>query len=85
MFAVESEDGIGAIFYGTFETVILFIYALTIMSIVYYSVNLNFQSKQFSYHAHLSSTILGTLTFISFIIFFVHIIVNILLDDKSCK
>ena len=58
---------------------------MAILSILYYSLHLDYQSKKFTYYAHLSSTILGTLTFISFIVFLVHIILNIALDDKSCN
>ena len=85
LFATESEDGIGAIAYRTISTIILFIYAMAILSILYYSLHLDYQSKKFTYYAHLSSTILGTLTFISFIVFLVHIILNIALEDKSCN
>ena len=85
LFATESESGIGAILYRTFSTVILFIFALAFLSIMFFSLHLNSQSKKFTYYAHLSSSILGTFTFISFIVFIVHLILNIATDDKSCK
>ena len=58
---------------------------MCILSIMYFSLHLDPKSKLFTYYAQLTSSILGTFTFISFIVFFIHIILNIAFDDKSCK
>ena len=52
---------------------------------MFFSLHLDSKDKNFTYYAHLASSILGTYTFVSFIVFFVHIVLNIAFDDKSCN
>jgi len=52
---------------------------------MFFSLHLSAKEQKFVYYAHLSSTILGFFTFLAFIVFIVHMILNIVQKDKSCK
>lgn len=78
LFATESATGLGNVIYRTFSNIIIFIYALCILAIFFFSIHLNSKDKRYVYYAHLVSTVLGVFTIIAAIVFIVQTFFSIL-------
>lgn len=62
--------------YATITNVVVFIYALLILAMVFFSLHLDYKSKKFIYYAYLVSTLLGAFAMLSFIVFLVQVILG---------
>lgn len=78
LFATESASGIGNVLYRTFSNIIIFIYALCILAIFFFSLHLKAKEKKYVYYAHLISTILGIFTVVATLVFIVQTVLSIL-------
>lgn len=84
VFQNESKKGIGSVIYSTITNIVLFIYALLILAIIFFSLHLDYKSKRFIYYANLVSTLLGVFSFLTFIIFLIQLILG-LVGAGDCK
>jgi hypothetical protein len=64
------------VIYATVVNIVLFIYALLILAIVFFSLHLDYKAKRFVYYANLVSTLLGVFSFLTFVIFLVQLILG---------
>jgi hypothetical protein len=65
---------LGAIIYATFVNMTDFLYAMMILTIVFFSIHLTHSNKTFIYYIYLFSTIFGIFSFVTFVIFFVDVV-----------
>lgn len=49
VFQKESKQGIGSVIYATVTTIVLFIYALLVLAIIFFSLHLDYKAKRFIY------------------------------------
>ena len=69
LFSKESKTGIGNVLYATITNIVVFIYALMLLAIFFFSLHLDYKSKKFIYYTYFVSTVLGLLSMLSFIVF----------------
>jgi cellulose synthase/poly-beta-1,6-N-acetylglucosamine synthase-like glycosyltransferase len=74
IFATDTRTSLGAVIYATVVNITDFIYAMMVLTIIFYSVHLTHSNKRFIYYIYLFSTIFGLFSLLTFIIFFVDVI-----------
>lgn len=74
IFATDTPTSLGAIIYATFVNITDFLYALMVLTIIFYSVHLTHSNKRFIYYIYLFSTVFGLFSLLTFIIFFVDVV-----------
>lgn len=62
--------------YATITNIVIFIYALLILAIIFFSLHLDYKAKRFVYYANLVSTLLGLFSFLTFIVFLLQTILG---------
>lgn len=76
LFQNESKKGIGNVIYATITNIVIFLYALLIFAIVFFSLHLDYKSKKFVYYIYLVSTLLGVFSMLTFIVLLVQTILG---------
>jgi hypothetical protein len=74
IFATDTPTSLGAVIYATVVNITDFIYAMMVLTIIFYSIHLTHSNKRFIYYIYLFSTIFGLFSLLTFIIFFVDVI-----------
>lgn len=84
LFQNESKKGIGSVIYATITNIIVFIYALLIFAILFFSLHLDYKSKRFVYYANLVTTLLGLFAMLTFIVLALQVILG-LVGSGDCN
>jgi hypothetical protein len=58
--------------------VVVFIYALLILAMIFFSLHLDYKNKKFIYYGYLVSTLLGVFTMLTFIVFLAQTILGLI-------
>lgn len=74
IFAIDTPTSLGAVIYATFVSMTDFLYAMMLLTIIFYSIHLTHSNKKFIYYIYLFSTIFGIFSLTTFVIFFVDVV-----------
>ena len=84
-FNAQDQNSIGNIIFGTFISIMDFIYIVMLYSVVYLSVHLTHSKKKFIYYIYLFSTLFGLFGMMTFVIFMIDAIKGLSGQDNFIR